>query len=322
MPIRQPGPLLITNRPDFADRVQSYAPEVDITVAASDDVPAETWSATPTMFIDMHAAAALCARGLPTVPHSMIALITATAPMSEDWRNAVTLRAARVAELPEAGPWLTAALHAAAHRPLVIAVTGLGNDTSTTVALALAIDHLARDQQVGLITLCDDQTVAAQLTAKRSYADFAPNRAGRLHVITHTDTPYENGQLCAVLASRGGAYDVIIVDTPPPPCPEGAEILAHADLVLAVATADQLADPAVATLTHLASEVTDQVRLVILTADRDLLGHVDLDRADTTHVITLPGPDPTTWLADPGFRRDCTVAASMTTSSRPERRQS
>jgi hypothetical protein len=245
--------------------------------------------------------------------------------MGEDWRNAVTLHAIRVAELPEAGPWLTAALHTAAHRPPVIAVTGPGadsTDTSTTVALALAIDHLARDQQVALITLRDDQTVAVQLTAKRSYAEFAPNRAGRLHLITHTDTPYQNGQLRAVLASLGGAYDVIIVDTPPPPCPEGAEILAHADLVLAVATPDQLADPAVAALAHLTSEVTDQVRLVILTADRALLGprgpgprrHHAPDHAARA--------GPTTWLADPDFRRDCSVAASMTASSAPVHRQS
>jgi Mrp family chromosome partitioning ATPase len=316
--------LLITNRPDFADRVRGYAPEVDITITAPDNVSAETWSAAPAIFIDMHAAAALRARGLPPAPHSMIALITETAPVGEDWRNAVTLHAIRIAELPDAGPWLTAALHTAAHRPPVIAVTGPGadsTDTATTVALALAIDHLAHDQQVALITLRHNQTMAThQLTTKRSYAEFAPNRAGRLHLITHTHTPFQTGQLRTMLANLGSTYDVIIIDTPPPPCPEGSETLAHADLVLTVATPDQLTDPALAALTHPASEVADQVHLVILTADPDLIDHTALDRAGTTHLITPPGPDPTTWLANPDFRRDCSVGASLTTSSAPTHR--
>jgi hypothetical protein len=319
MPTIPYSPLLITNRPELAQLIADCAPEVPLTVHSADTVPARTWASAPAVLVDAQSVAAVRERGFPTLPH--LYLITDAFPEPQVWTEAVKLGARRVAQLPDAVPWIAEAMRSAARGPAVIAVVGPGDggtNTATTVAAALAIDALAHGRTAALVGIRPVSTpLERRVRPGLPITEPPPTHEGRLDVVIRRNRPAGSKDVAAVLANLRDDHDLIVIDAAAPPCPAGTAAIDEAHLVLVVAGPGEQHTPAMRALQGALASDSDRVRLLVLRSGTEDCEHARITATTApgfaqahTVELTTPADDPGL-VSDSAFRDACAEVARI-----------
>jgi secretion/DNA translocation related CpaE-like protein len=261
--------LVMMSDTDALDAVLRTAAAAGCEVVRALD-PAEArrnWSGAPAVVLDPAAARACAAAGLPRRPGVVVA--TSGEPPPEAWKHAVAVGAEHVVSLPEAEPWLVAALAQAVEGgggdgAVLAVVGGRGGAGASVFAVATAV-RAARSGERTLLVDCDPLgggvdlvlgaedldglrwpqvgTGAGRVPAGALHAALpAPevDGTGGLAVLSCDRSPH--GPLptavSAVLDAGRRAGDTVVCDVPRYPTEAAVAALAAADLTVLVVPAD------------------------------------------------------------------------------------
>ena len=237
-------------------------------VRALDPIEARRrWPGAPVVVLDPAAAAACAAAGLPRRPGVVVAV--SGEPPPEAWRHAVAVGAEHVISLPEAEPWLVAALAQAAEGgggdgAVLAVVGGRGGAGASVFAVAAAV-RAARNGERALLVDCDPLgggvdlvlgaedldglrwpevgTGAGRVPASALHAALpAPelDGSGRLAVLSCDRSPHgpSPAAVSSVLDAGRRAGDTVVCDVPRYPTEAAVRALGAADLTVLVVPAD------------------------------------------------------------------------------------
>jgi secretion/DNA translocation related CpaE-like protein len=307
--------LVMVSDPELLDAILRMAAAAGCEVQRAVD-PAQArpfWADAPVVLLDA-AAAELCARaGLPR--RADVVLAVRGEPEAVVWRHAVAVGAEHVVSLPEAEPWVVAALTEAAEGPrprgtVLAVVGGRGGAGASVFAAAVAVTAV-RDGARVLLVDCDplggglDLVLGAEdlgglrwpsigveggrVPASALHAALPSPQLGRhsgmLGVLScdrsaHGPAP---AAVRAVVDAGRRAGDTVVCDLPRYPTDAAVAALAGADLVALVVPADVRS---CAAGVRVAAVLTEHGRPIRLVVRGPAPGGVDAD--EVARAIGLP----------------------------------
>ena len=252
-------PLLISSHPDLVDEVARLAAAHGRDVHVAPDVTAarEWWSAAPLVIVGHDQAARLAG-----LPRRRDVVLVAAHDGDASWRLAVDVGAEHVVTLPEGERWLVDRLADAGEGPardgrlLAVLGAGGGSGASTFAATTALVAHHS-----GLRTLLVDADPSAggldillgiEAVPGARWPDLFASRgrisadvlaaalpsAGGVPVLSwgRDGSPrVPDDALSAVLAAGRRGFDLVVIDTAPPPAAMAEEVLARASEAVVVA---------------------------------------------------------------------------------------
>jgi secretion/DNA translocation related CpaE-like protein len=261
--------LVMVSDPDLLDTVLRTAAAAGCEVVRALDVTEarRSWPGAPVVVLDPAAARECTARGVPRRPGVVVAV--SGEPPPEVWKDAVAVGAEHVISLPEAEPWLVAALARAAEGgggdgAVLAVVGGRGGAGASVFAVATAV-RAASGGERALLVDCDPLgggvdlvlgaedldglrwpqvgTGAGRVPASALHAALpAPelDGAGGLAVLSCDRSPYgpSPAAVASVLDAGRRAGDTVVCDVPRYPTEAAVAALAAADLTVVVVPAD------------------------------------------------------------------------------------
>ncbi len=316
--------LVMVSDPDLLDVILRLAAAAGCELQRTVD-PAQArvfWADAPMVLLDA-AAAAQCARaGLPR--RGDVVLAVRGEPQAAVWQHAVAVGAEHVVTLPEAEPWLVAALTAAAEgaRPggcALAVVGGRGGAGASVFAAAVAVTAV-RDGSRALLVDCDplggglDLVLGAEdlgglrwpgigveggrVPATALHAALPSPRVGRgggeLGVLScdrsaHGPAP---AAVRAVVEAGRRAGETVVCDLPRYPTEAAVAALSGADLVALVVPADVRSCAAGARVAALLAEHGRPVRLVVRGPAPGGIDAEEVARALGLPVLAAMRPEP------------------------------
>lgn len=294
----------------------------DLHRAADPAQARRVWSDAPLVVLDA-AAAHDCGRsGLPRRRGVVVAVRGEPPPVV--WQQAVAVGAEHVVSLPQAEPWLVAALAEAAEGgrcdgAVVAVVAGRGGGGASVLAAALAVAAV-REGERALLVDCDplgggldlvlgaedlgglrwpELSVGGGRVAASALHAALPSPPvgryeGRLGVLscdrtTHGPPP---AAVASVIDAGRRAGEVVVCDLPRHPTPAAAAALAAADLTVLVVPADVRSAAAGARMAALLAGHTAAVGLVVRGPAPGGIGPDEVERAVGVPLLTTMRPQP------------------------------
>jgi secretion/DNA translocation related CpaE-like protein len=285
-----PRPLLLTADPDLLDDLLRLAATagVDVEVGHEPGAARRAWSAAPLVVLGQDLLEACVAVGLPR--RAGVAVLGDDLDDASIWRRGVEVGAEQVLFLPDAEPWLVAALADAAEGVagsgrLVAVLGGRGGAGATTLSVALALSAVRRgcralrvdgdplgggidlvlggEQVTGLRwpDLGDTQgrmpaqALREALPCVGGLSVLSWDRGDPAHVPAHV--------VASVLAAARRSADLVVVDLPRTIDDQAREVLGAADEVLLVVPAELRAAAGAARVASRASALCRDVGLVV-----------------------------------------------------------
>ena len=283
-------PLIVTADPDALDDLLRLAAAAGVEVDVAQDVPSSRrwWSTAPLVLVgpdlvDRFARSRLARR-------SKVVVLGRDLDDASIWRRAVEMGAEHVVFLPDAEPWLIAALSDAVEGVgqdgLLLAVLGgRGGAGATTLSAALALTAVRR----GLRTLLVDGdpfgggidlVFGGELTAGLRWPELGATR-GRVPAAALAESlptmadlsvlSWDRGEpahlpvdaVQAVLSAARRTCDLVVVDLPRSLDEASREVLTTATTTLLVVPAEVRATAAAARVASRAGLLCRDVRLVV-----------------------------------------------------------
>lgn len=261
--------LVMVSDPDLLDAVLRTAAAAGCEVVRALDATEarRSWPGARVVVLDPAAAHDCADGGLPR--RSGVVVAVSGEPPPEAWKNAVAVGAEHVVSLPEAEPWLVAALAQAAEGTsgagaVLAVVGGRGGAGASVFAVATALRAVQQEERVLLVD-CDplgggvDLVLGAEdldglrwpqvgagagrVPASALHAALpAPeiDGAGGLAVLSCDRSPYgpSPAAVTSVLDAGRRAGDTVVCDVPRYPTEAAVAALAAADLTVLVVPAD------------------------------------------------------------------------------------
>lgn len=288
--------LVMVSDPELLDTILRLAAAAGCEVQRAVD-PAQArrhWPAAPLVLLDPPAARHCVQSRLPRRGGVVVAVRGAPPPAV--WQEAVAVGAEHVVSLPEAEPWLVAALAEAAEGSCtgggaVAVIGGRGGAGSSVLAAAVAVTAVRAGEQVLLVD-CDplgggidlvlgaedlgglrwpelsigDGRVPATALHAALPAPLVDRRSeGRLGVLSY-DRSAEGPSPAAVrsvIEAGRRAGEVVVCDLPRHPTEAAATALAAADLTVLVVPADVRSCAAAAKMSAALAEHPGPVHLIV-----------------------------------------------------------
>lgn len=283
-------PLLVTSDPLLLDDLLRLAAAGGVEVDVAHDVPSarRTWSRAPLVLLGEDLVAGCARSRLPR--RTQVVLLGRDLDDAGVWQRAVEVGAEHVVFLPDAEPWLAAALAEAVDgpssaSPLVAVLGGRGGSGATVLACALAVSAVRR----GLRTLLVDGdplgggidlVFGAEQQAGLRWPDLGATR-GRVPAAALAEAlpqvqglavlswdrgasaPLAAEAVRAVLAAARRTHELVVVDLPRTLDEAGREVLETATTALLVLPAEVRAAAAASRVAAGAGLLCDDLRVVV-----------------------------------------------------------
>jgi secretion/DNA translocation related CpaE-like protein len=288
--------LVMVSDPDLLDTILRLAAAAGCELQRSfDSAQARpAWAQAPLVVLDMLAAQHCAQAGLPRRQGVVVAV--RGEPPPSVWQHAVAVGAEHVISLPQAEPWLVAALTEAAEGPhragAVVAVAGArGGAGASVLAAAIAVAAVRAGDQALLID-CDPlgggldlvlgaedlgglrwpdievgegRVPASALHAALPAPAVSARGEGRLAVLacTRSERGPSPASMSSVIESGRRAGETVVCDLPRYPTAAAAAAIAAADLTVLVVPADVRSAAAGARIAQVLAEHGGSPRLVV-----------------------------------------------------------
>lgn len=320
----EPRGLVMVSDPDLLDAILRLAAAAGCELQRAVD-PAQargSWADAPLVLLDAPAAARCAQAGLPR--RGDVVLAVRGEPQAPVWRHAVAVGAEHVIALPEAEPWLVAALTEAAEGPrpggaVLAVIGGRGGAGASVFAAAVAVTAVRAGARALLVD-CDplggglDLVLGAEdlgglrwpgigveggrvpATALHAALPSPPigRRGGELGVLacdrsTHGPAP---AAVRAVVEAGRRAGETVVCDLPRYLTDAAVAALSAADLVALVVPADIRSCAAGARVAALLAEHGRPVRLVVRGPAPGGVGPEEVARALGLPLLVAMRPEP------------------------------